>query len=411
MKNLIVIISACFIVLFACNSENKKNEPIQQKSKSGGEKYFYYDDELDVKSTVTVDTAGFRKEMTKILPSRRIVELFGGGYQVFYLLATIDLDGKVKARISPEGAYWFSGLGNVERGLFKENIEIANNFAITPQPHGDSKAIDITEQFYMKNLSFDRPFKSEAGMLNGKKVRSGKAFQLDAFIGNDGKMIKQWNIHEIDIAKFRTHLKNNLARENYMGFFPAVLKDDYKSLKDKVVFPAEAIKHGVSGKILIKLFFETDGKYSGYQLIKGLGYGCEEAVIKAIENYPLSSYPSGERTTLIAPFRFGESSETKVDLTSSEVIEKNPDKHNNLYVRIYNKLSPYNTIQTKYFYSIIINSEIANQGLARVGDHQYFFKWKPRPGTYDYVVSIDPENVLNDVDRSNNIVRGKLVIK
>ena len=411
MKNLIVIISACLIVLFACNGEDKKNEPVQQKTKSGGEKYLYYDDELDVKSTAKVDTVEFRKEMNKILPSKRIVELFGGGYQVFYMLLKIEINGNVNVSFSPEGASWVTGLGNYEDALFKEEIELSENYAIVPQTNGDSKAINIKELFYSNFRSFNKAFIASAGSLAGKKVRSGKAFLLNINVDGYGNIIHPWTIQEISVSKFRPQLKNNLGREYYAGFFPAILKDDYKSLKNKVLFPQEAIKRGVTGKVLVKFFFEADGNYAGHQLIKGLGYGCDEAVIKAINDYPLASHPSGERTTLIVPFRFGESSETKVDLTSSEVIEKNPDKYNNLYVKIFNKLSIYNTIQTKYFYSIIINNEIVNQGLARVGNHQYFFKWKPKPGTYDYVVSIDPENVLKDVDRSNNIVRGKLVIK
>ncbi len=417
MKNLIVIISACLIVLFACNGENKKTESVQQKSKNGGEKYLYYDDELDVKSSAKVDTVEFRKEMSKILPPKRIVELFGSGYQVFYMLLKIEINGNVNVSFSPQGASWVTGFGQFENELFKEEVELSENYAIIPQNNGDSKAINIKELFYLNFSFFNKVFKASAGSLNGKIVRSGKVFLLDINVEDNGNIIHPWTIQEISVSKFRPQLKNNLGREYYMGFFPAILKDDYKSLKDKVVFPLQAINRGVTGKVLVKFFFEEDGKYAGYQLIKGLGYGCDEAVIKAINDYPLASHPSGERTTLILPFNFGPSNKTKVDLFVNSFIHDSRANYNKLKMEIGNKQTNDWVVKTKFRVSVMLDGEVIffdNVATVPLNDHglQYYFGGdKIKPGEHEYKISIDPENVLNDVDRSNNIVRGKLVIK
>ncbi len=412
MRNLFITICICLITIIACNNKEAENAGNNTDSKNAKvEKYLNHDDELDVRSSATVDTIEFRKFMTKVLPAKKIVELFGAGYQTFYLSLKIEPDGIAYGAIAPEASSWVTGLGNVANDLFKENVEVSGEYAIIHLKKGELKAINMEKDFYTTQYQLKNVFKAKAGMLGGKVVRSGKLFQLDISVSHYGNALTEWIIKEIDFSKFRPKLKNNLQRESFMGFFPTLLKDEYKSLKDKVQFPQEAIRRGVQGKVLIKLFFDENGKYVGYQLMKGLGYGTDEAVINAISDYPLSSYPSGEKTTTVLPFKFGKDPNTLVDLTASELTEKNPDKYNNLYVSIFNKLKTDYNVKSKFFFSIMINNEIVNKGQFEVGEHGLYFKWKNKPGTYDYVIKIDPENVLNDIDRSNNTIRGKLVIK
>ncbi|MDP3580484.1 MAG: hypothetical protein Q8S39_01030, partial [Ignavibacteria bacterium] len=125
MKNLIVIISACLFIFYACSNENEKNNSGSHRSDQKSEHYLNYDFELDIKSTTTVDTVAFRNEMNKILSPKRIVELFGSGYQVFYLLLEINADGTNIFKISPEAGSWLTGWSRFERGLFKENLELS----------------------------------------------------------------------------------------------------------------------------------------------------------------------------------------------------------------------------------------------------------------------------------------------
>ncbi|OGU65462.1 MAG: hypothetical protein A2499_16380 [Stygiobacter sp. RIFOXYC12_FULL_38_8] len=419
MKNLIVIISACLIVFFACNGENKKNEPVQKKSKSGGEKYLYYDDELDVKSTAKVDTVEFRKEMNKILPQKRIVELFGSGYKVFYLLLEINPDGTNYFKISPEASSWFIGWNRSERGPLEEDFEITNEHAVVTSRERDSKAINLKDFFLKKYSVIDKNlFNALAGILNGKKVRSGKAFQIDISLLANGEISSPWNIKEIDLSFFIPHIKGNQTKENFLGFFPAVLKNDYKLLKDRINIPKEAIERKVSGKLFVEIFFDEDGNYAGYQLIKGLGYGIDEEVIKAIKEFPISSYPSGEKTCTIIPFNFGISKDTPVDIAVKSFIYNSTTKHKNLELTLTNKKPTSSLMNVRYNVLIYLDNKIVMAiRLADInwaqqkGPHFYYGVKSIKPGEHEYRISIDPENVLNDVDRSNNTVRGKLVIK
>jgi hypothetical protein len=375
--------------------------------------------------------------MNKILSTKRIVELFGSGYQLFYLLLEINSDGTYYFQIAPEAGSWVTGLGSLERRLFKENLDLTNDYAIIPQVTGDSKAISIKDVFYTHYADNSRSiFKCSAGTLNGKKVRSGKAFQIDVNLLENGVITKQWSIREIDLSKFRPNLKTKLGKEYYMGIFPAALNSEYKLLKDRIGFPKEAIQHNVCGKVFVKLFFDEKGNFDGYQLIKGLGYGIDEEVIKAINEFPVSGYPTGEKTNIILPFSFGTNKNTPVDI-SVKSFEFDPTApYNNLRMVLINKVASTNSIKTKFSIYVFIDNELvfySNQPILMwdpiKGMSCYFSaqtikpypgdetgtKFLPgeklKPGTYEYRISLDPENVLNDVDRSNNIVRGKLVIK
>lgn len=408
-----------FSLLFsACKNEPDKKNYSQKKQNGKIIKYINYDDELDIKSTATIDTIEFRKRMSQILPNKRILELFGAGYQIFYLALDIyGDDKKVYFKLSPEAGSWISGYQNIHRTLLKENIELSDDFAIIPQKNDDSKAISLTSIFSVFHWAggFSN---TSPGQINGKKVNSRKTYQIDISTDNSGKTIKPWTIKEINRNKFSPVIKNNLVDQLYRGIFPAILKDDYKSLKDKIIFPQEAIVRGVSGKVLVKLFFEKDGSYAGYQLIKGLGYGCEDAVIEALKDYPIESYSSGERTSLILPFSFGPLKNTPVDIYVKSFEFSPTAKYNQLVLNLRNKYPPVYSSKIKYSVYVFLDNELIfsdyNASLGwdpEVGPKYWVGGNKIKPGEHEYRISIDPENVLNDVDRSNNIVRGKLVIK
>jgi TonB family protein len=55
-----------------------------------------------------------------------------------------------------------------------------------------------------------------------------------------------------------------------------------KSLK----YPAEAVTNGAEGKVTVRFTVEPDGKLTNFEVIKGIGYGCEEELIKLIQKGP-----------------------------------------------------------------------------------------------------------------------------
>lgn len=403
-------------MMWGCKHQDNNNKTVNDE-KNNSEHYINFDDELETKSVAAVDTVEFRNVMNTLLPTKKIIELFGSGYQIFYLGLTIEPDGKVSANLAPDAGWWVTGLGNVERLLFKDNLEIAKNYAIVPNPEGDSKAISIKEIFYFPRLNVQKAFKAAPGLLNGKKVQSVKLFQIDVTIDNVKNIIKPWSIKEVDITKFRPQINSNLGREHYMGYFPSVLKEDFKFISHRIEFPKEAVTRGVRGRVLINLYYESNGDYAGYQLIKGLGYGCDEAVVNAIKSLKPKCYPSGQRSTLLVPFNFGPSDKIPIDL-SVQSFEYNPNvNYNPLKLIIVNNVRLEKVPTTKYsIYGFLDNELIFFDRAAVVPTSEYgtiyWFGGKSiKPGKHEYLISIDPENVLNDINRENNVLRGTLIVK
>lgn len=60
----------------------------------------------------------------------------------------------------------------------------------------------------------------------------------------------------------------------------------YEYTEDNLAYPAEAKKKGVKGKIFVKFVVEKDGQISNIKIIKGLGHGCDEALIACLKSAP-----------------------------------------------------------------------------------------------------------------------------
>lgn len=66
-----------------------------------------------------------------------------------------------------------------------------------------------------------------------------------------------------------------------------------KYLDANVRYPQEAIKNNIKGKVKVEFSVKTDGSLDDYKVVKSLGYGCDEEVIRLIKDGPKWS-PSTE---------------------------------------------------------------------------------------------------------------------
>jgi protein TonB len=60
----------------------------------------------------------------------------------------------------------------------------------------------------------------------------------------------------------------------------------FEYTEDNLDCPAEAKKKGVKGNVYVQFVVEKDGQLSNIKVVKGLGYGCDEAVIKCLQSAP-----------------------------------------------------------------------------------------------------------------------------
>ena len=56
------------------------------------------------------------------------------------------------------------------------------------------------------------------------------------------------------------------------------------SLNQKVIYPSEALKHKIEGKVYVEVFIDTLGHPDCIKVIKSLGFGCDEEAIRLVKN-------------------------------------------------------------------------------------------------------------------------------
>jgi len=72
------------------------------------------------------------------------------------------------------------------------------------------------------------------------------------------------------------------------GWFEAVEAppkpaEGYAALQALVVYPEMARRIGIEGTVVILAYVEKDGTISKTEVLKGIGFGCDEAAAKAVE--------------------------------------------------------------------------------------------------------------------------------
>lgn len=51
-------------------------------------------------------------------------------------------------------------------------------------------------------------------------------------------------------------------------------------------YPKEARKNKIEGKVFIQFIINEDGACSDFEVVKGIGYGCDEAAVEAFKKMP-----------------------------------------------------------------------------------------------------------------------------
>lgn len=71
-----------------------------------------------------------------------------------------------------------------------------------------------------------------------------------------------------------------------MPEFPGGEEKLYEYLKKSIKYPDSAKMSDIKGNVYIGFVVEKDGSISNIQLLRGIGYGCDEVALKAIKEMP-----------------------------------------------------------------------------------------------------------------------------
>lgn len=68
--------------------------------------------------------------------------------------------------------------------------------------------------------------------------------------------------------------------------FPGGLKEMYAFIGKNLKYPSAAQRANVSGKVFAKFVVERDGRIGDVQILKGIGFGCDEEAQRVIKSMP-----------------------------------------------------------------------------------------------------------------------------
>ena len=57
-------------------------------------------------------------------------------------------------------------------------------------------------------------------------------------------------------------------------------------IKDHIHYPSVAKQQGIEGKVIVALRIDENGKLSDIEVIQGIGGGCEEEIIRVLNQMP-----------------------------------------------------------------------------------------------------------------------------
>lgn len=71
-----------------------------------------------------------------------------------------------------------------------------------------------------------------------------------------------------------------------MPEFPGGQSAMYSFLSKNLVYPKKAIENDISGKVYVQFVVRKDGALDSIKISRGLGYGCDEEVIRVLKLMP-----------------------------------------------------------------------------------------------------------------------------
>lgn len=90
--------------------------------------------------------------------------------------------------------------------------------------------------------------------------------------------------------------------------FPGGEQERAKFISKNLVYPKKAIKNNIQGSVYAKFIVEKDGSLSNIEIVRSLGHGCDEEVVRVIKLMPRwkPGKQNGEpvRIQMVLPIKF-----------------------------------------------------------------------------------------------------------
>lgn len=128
--------------------------------------------------------------------------------------------------------------------------------------------------------------------LESKEVNAGTSDKVDVQMTQDVSQLSE--VVVTGYGTERTGISDDYTTLEMAA--PAGGRKAFKQyLETNLRYPEQALKNNVEGKVTVQFTVESNGKLSDFKVLKGLGYGCDEEVIRLIQQGPAWS-PSKRST-------------------------------------------------------------------------------------------------------------------
>ncbi len=162
--------------------------------------------------------------------------------------------------------------------LYHKNGKIAEIFTITNGKREGAVSLFDTNGVYLRDIDFTE------GKLNVPEGESESPGEPDSSLHSTIVDLKQNNtqptppLEHIDTQSINdaAYLINVDAKPKPVGGMAIIYK--------KLVYPTEARKNKIQGVVEILAFIDNTGNVDSTKVIKGLGYGCDEAAQTAVKD-------------------------------------------------------------------------------------------------------------------------------
>jgi len=186
---------------------------------------------------------------------------------------------------------------------------------VNPVYPPDALEKDIEGKVYLK-ISIDvsgnptnvEVVKSSDPIFNKSAITAAKNYKFTPAL-KDGKPVAVSVVIPFKFSLSKEKKENRAAQECYYqnaDEMPSIIGGMTAILK-KLTYPEAAKKKKLEGKVLIKIYVHENGSIDATNIIKGIGYGCDEAAEKAVRECkfsPAKKDGKNVKAQVILPIQF-----------------------------------------------------------------------------------------------------------
>ncbi len=102
----------------------------------------------------------------------------------------------------------------------------------------------------------------------------------------ENKKLKQEIVSSVEEAPASPDGQELIFIVEKMPEYPGGFEAMSAFINANLVYPQEAIDAGIEGRVFVGFWVETDGSLSDIKVLRGIGYGCDEAAMEVVRKMP-----------------------------------------------------------------------------------------------------------------------------